>query len=131
MSLLAKIKDNTIKGVTVKTTVQLSDKEAGAYEELIGIVGEKELLSVALEDPKSLRKKLNSKKKIRVDIDKKLDLTEAQKEEIEKLKTEGFLISEIVAAGLESLQLIKCLKETKATISKDKVSEKEMESEHV
>lgn len=109
--LLHKIKEKTKSTLQIKTSVELEDADASAYKELIKQVGEKELLSVALDDPKSLRKRLKTRHTTKVPINKNVEMSQAHIDVINGLKDEGYQISEIMTAAIEQLNPKKALKE--------------------
>jgi len=116
MSILNKLKESKKNPFVVKATIELTPEDAKAYEELKNLIDEKDLLTVALENPKNLERRLEANRKEKVAINKKIDLTMAQKDALDELKNKGYSMAEILGAAYENLNLKKSLIEIKSEI---------------
>ena len=113
MSILDKVKENKKKSVVIKATIEFSVEEAKIYKELKTLIDEKDLLTIALYNPRSLMHRLEARRKEKVSINKKIDLTMAQKNALDELKSRGYSMAEILAVAYEKLNLKKSLIEIK------------------
>jgi len=113
MSLLNRLQENKKSSVVVKATIELSAENAKIYEELKSLIDEKDLLTVALDNPKALERRLEASKKAKVTINKKVELSMVQKNALNDLKSRGYSMADIVGAAYENLNLKKSLDEIK------------------
>jgi len=116
MSILNKLKESKKNPFVVKATIELTPEDAKAYEELKNLIDEKDLLTVALENPKNLERRLEANRKEKVAINKKIDLTIAQKEALDELRNKGYSMTEILVVAYENLNLRKSLIAVKSEI---------------
>ncbi|HIP13954.1 MAG TPA: hypothetical protein EYG74_00515 [Sulfurimonas autotrophica] len=116
MSILNKLKESKKTPFVVKATIELTPEDAKAYEELKNLIDEKDLLTVALENPKNLERRLEANRKEKVAINKKIDLTIAQKEALDELRNKGYSMTEILVVAYENLNLRKSLIAVKSEI---------------
>lgn len=119
MSLLDKVKENKKRSVAVKATIELSEEDAKIYNELKTLIDEKDLLTVALDNPKNLERRLEAGRKEKVAVNKKIELTMVQKDGLDALKKSGYTMAEILGAAYENLNLKKSLGEIKSDMGSD------------
>jgi len=105
MSLLDRVKEHKKKSIAVKATIEMSAEDAKVYDELKTLIDERDLLAVALEHPKNLARRLEASKKEKVTINKKIELTMAQKNELDVLRSSGYSMPEIITAAYDNLNL--------------------------
>jgi hypothetical protein len=74
MSLLQKAKAIKKQSITVKGNLHLDAKEAEAYKKLCEKIGTKELVTIALSEPKTLRQALRKNKKTSTPVSMKIEL---------------------------------------------------------
>jgi len=126
MSILDKAKALKKQNIQVKGTVHLHPKSADALDELMKIVGSKELVTIALNDPKSLLPALRKNKKIAKNINLKIEISAMENEALEKIMAEGYSMDEILSVALSKLNVVKSLEEIQTEQSgENSISQKE------
>jgi len=115
MSLLDKVKDLKKVSFLVKGSVYLDEKSTEDFNELSKIVGIKELLTVALLEPKSLKATLKKNKKYQSTINQKIELSQKDTEALNGLLADGFSMDEILNVAFSKLNIPKSLKEIKTS----------------
>jgi len=114
MSILDKVKSLKKENIQVKGTLLLDPKSAEALDELMKIVGAKELITIALSEPKNLIQTLKKHRKVAKNINQKIEIGAIENEEIKRIIEEGFSMDEILSAAFSKLNIVKSLQEIKA-----------------
>jgi hypothetical protein len=114
MSLLDKAKAIKKKVVQVKGNLHLDAKEAEAYRKLCEKIGAKELITIALSEPKTLRHALQKNKKTSTTVAMKIELNGLDAEDLRGLMDEGYTMEEILNVAVSKLNVVKSLQEIEA-----------------
>lgn len=112
MNVLERAKALKRETVSIKGSIVLDEKNLEALENLLKIVGEKELLTLVLSEPKTLKQSLIKRSKnVKKTLSTRIELGIREKEELEFLKGLGFSMSDILSVAFDRLNIIKSLKD--------------------